>query len=554
MTDPTEPIRPSRDRRLTAWIVGTVLTLVVAGACVGGLAYLNRDPAPAPAPDHSTWCDANGDITHADPGTDECIGVSDRSFDHVFLSEYAPLKTVQAAIARENKAVTADAVTSPANYYVDIAYVMPLPWHGLGLGSLARATHELEGAYIRQSINNELTQPGHPPRIRLLVANPGYDLHDWQTVAKQLTDLKAKGRLVAVTGLGPSLTTTADLLASLGSAGIATLGTDFTADTLHGQLGGAQSVPVRRISPANQEEIAAALHFIAADRSGKRTVLVAAGDPDNVDVYTKTLIEAFQQQNTTPTDLEFYDPGSPAFNATLDNIASRICNSTDVGAVYFAGRSTPAAHLTGEIGKRCGADRRVKVYTGDDVTAQLSTVPAQNDEWTTLRTALNSGKVELLFTGLASPDQWGGQAALANAQELTKLADRIGRLPHIEAYPLDDGDAMLAYDSVMVLSEVIAQVATGIGRVDPPITDLQRLNNGFFGLTTRSPVCGTSGPIALVRDDNELHGQVGNTINKPIPLVRIVVSPDRTQLKAQFQQLYYPGGAKQWSGQCGFPS
>jgi hypothetical protein len=311
---------------------------------------------------------------------------------------------------------------------------------------------------------------------------------------------------------------------------------------------------VRRIAPTNQEQIAAALHYLAAMTTGKRMVLVAPADNASVDSYTKTLIEAFQRQNRTPTDLEFFDPGSPAYNATLDNIASRLCNSTDVNAVYFAGRASAGVHLTGEIGRRCGVNRKIKVFAGDAINDELSTVPAQTEDWVTLRNALTSGKVELYYTGLGHPDQWGKTNGLANAQEMRQLSDRIGKLQHTELYPLDDGDAIMAYDSILVLIAAVSQVSAGLAQPSPAIADLQRLNNGFFTITKKSPVCGASGPITLVRDDAEAAGLVGNTINKPITLSRIVVSqPDRTQLRSQFVELYYPRGSREWSGQCGFP-
>jgi len=551
MTSPTQSISVPPNRRRLAWF-WTLLALVVLAALII-IVIANSDDDDKVAVNTSGWCDKTGNIVRIDPATDECVGVSDVPLGYAFSPSYAPLKAVQDAIAAENKAVTDAAKAQPTNYYVDIAYVVPIPWHDLGVTTLASTTHQLEGAYARQVLNNQLDQPGHPPRVRLLIANTGYDSHGWQRVAEQLKNLKATGRLVAVTGFGPSLDTTEQLLTELAQDGIATLGTIITSDTLHGQLGGAGSVPVRRITPTNQEEIAAALDYMTTGSSGKRRVLVAAGDSANVDSYTKTLIAAFQQQNRAATDLEFYDPGSPAYNATLDNIASRICNSTDVNAVYFAGRSAAAAHLTGEIGRRCGADRKVKVFTGDAINAELSVVPTQTEDWTTLRDALTSGKVELYYTGLDHPDQWGHADGLASAREMRQLRDRVAKLQHTELYPLDDGDAIMAYDSVLTLIEAVSQVSAGLAQPSPAIADLQQLTNGFFTITKKSPVCGASGPITIVRDDVEVAGQLGNTINKPIALARIVVSqPDRTQLRAQFVKLYFPQGSQGWNGQCGF--
>jgi hypothetical protein len=550
MTSQPEVIPVPTNRRRVVWICALLALIVLVVLTIIALAG-GDEKAPV---DNSAWCDKAGDIVRIDPATDECIGVSDVPFGYTFSSSYAPMKAVQDAIAAENKAVTEAARTQPASYFVDIAYVVPIPWQNLGVTPLPSVTHQLEGAYARQFLNNQLDQPGHPPRVRLLIANTGYDSHGWQPVADQLKALKATGRLVAVTGFGPSLDTTEQLLTGLAQDGIATLGTLITSDTLHGQIGGVGSVPVRRITPTNQEEIAAALHYMAAMTTGKRMVLVAPGDNADVDSYTKTLIEAFQRQNRTPTDLEFFDPGSPAYNATLDNIASRLCNSTDVNAVYFAGRASAGVHLTGEVGRRCAANRKIKIFAGDTMNDELSTVPTETEDWVTLRNALASGKVELYYTGLAHPDQWGKATGLANAQEMRQLSDRIGKLRHTELYPLDDGDAIMAYDSILILIEAVSQVSAGLTQPSPAIADLQQLNNGFFTITRKSPVCGASGPITLVRDDAEAAGLVGNTVNKPIALARIVVSqPDRTQLRSQFVELYYPRGSREWSGQCGFP-
>jgi len=556
MTPPPPDVLPgSANRRRLVWICALLALVVLVGSIIIALADGDDEDdavvVKEVAVGDPSWCDKTGNVARIDPGTDECIGVSD---GYAFSSSYAPLKAVQEAIAAENQAVAEAAKTQPTSYFVDIAYVVPIPWHDLGVTPLASVTHQLEGAYARQFLNNRLDGPGHPPRVRLLIANTGYDSHDWQRVSTQLAALKTTGRLVAVTGFGPSLDTTEQLLAELTGNGIATLGTIITSDTLHGQLASDRSVPVRRIAPTNQEEIAAALHFMAAMTTGKRMVLVAPADDAKVDSYTQTLIEAFQQQNRTPTDLEFFDPNSPAFNATLDNIAARLCNSADVNAVYFAGRASAGAHLTGEIGRRCGANHKVKVFAGDAINDELSTVPAQTEEWVTLRDALASGKVELYYTGLAHPDQWGKANGLATAQQMRQLSDRIGKLPHTERYPLDDGDAIMAYDSILVLLEAVSQVAAGLAQPSPAIADLQQLNNGFFTITKKSPVCGASGPITLVRDDAEAAELVGNTINKPIALARIVVSqPDRTQLRSQFVELYYPRGSREWAGQCGFP-
>jgi len=542
---------PSTSRVRWRPILAAVAVVVLAATGTAYALLHGRPPI-----DTSSWCDSTGGIRRADTRTDECVGVTDDpDSTYAFYPEIPELKNIQERIRKDNHAVTEAATNDAAQYYVDIAIVLPMPWKDNGLTGLPTVLHQLEGAYVRQHAVNMDRSRGHPPRVRLLVANAGYDAHAWTLLAERIKALHDDGHLVAVTGLGPSLASTASLLSELSKSGIATLGTIFTADNLHGMIDAEGRTPIRRITPTNTEEVHAALDLMSGIATpNTRAVLVAASNGKN-DHFTQTLTDAFQQQYPDPASLEFFDPDSPASSQTLDGIAARICTQKDASLVYFAGRDDPALHLAAELGKHCSQDHPVIMVTGDSVTKSLGTRSDTDQDWPALSAALQSKKIQLYYTGLAHPDQWRRSGGTTSADEMNALINGLRDIPDVGEIRLDDGQAIMAYDSMLLLTKAVGQVATGIPLQDGERTaKLQKLDNGFLNITPKSPVCGASGPIVLVRGDNEAPGLVGNTVDKVIPIAQVVVNETGNGLRSEFYKLYYPNGELAWAGTCGRPS
>jgi hypothetical protein len=212
--------------------------------------------------------------------------------------------------------------------------------------------HQLEGAYIAQSW-------GSLPLIRLLPANPGSHLNQWEPVVDALLGLPGTDRLVAATGIGLSLETARAAIQGLSDHRIPVVASPLAADEF-------SEIPgFLRVSPTSSTYSMAAAGYV---KPAAHTATIVQDD-DNADLYPKTLATAFTQRfvdadHRITGRTERYDSSLPGVENTFLQMMPNICgDQPDV--VYFAGRENDLTAFVAELAQRPCLARHLTVLTGD---------------------------------------------------------------------------------------------------------------------------------------------------------------------------------------------
>jgi hypothetical protein len=146
--------------------------------------------------------------------------------------------------------------------------------------------HQLEGGYIAQHRANTTQSWGSLPLIRLLLANPGSHLNQWEPVVDALLGLPGTDRLVAVTGIGLSLETARAAIQRLSDHRIPVVASPLAADEF-------SEIPgFLRVSPTSSTYSMAAAGYV---KPAAHTATIVQDD-NNADLYPKTLATAFTQR------------------------------------------------------------------------------------------------------------------------------------------------------------------------------------------------------------------------------------------------------------------
>ncbi|GAA3556336.1 hypothetical protein GCM10022222_44920 [Amycolatopsis ultiminotia] len=162
-----ERIRPPRPV-WTSWLWGGGAVLLLAVVLVAVFVVV---PAIT---DANRTC---GDGVRERGENSECTGITDGEF--VFSGDLAD---VEQRIHADNAAVTGS-----GDPYVTIAVLLPMTLTEHDLVSPEWVRHQLEGAYLAQHRANTTRSWGSVlPRIRLLPANPGSQLKQWEPIVDDL--------------------------------------------------------------------------------------------------------------------------------------------------------------------------------------------------------------------------------------------------------------------------------------------------------------------------------------------------------------------------------
>jgi hypothetical protein len=498
-------------RRVWAIVIAAVLGLAGIGVGLGAYVHYQADA--------NATCMNQGAtiVTHAGPGG-ECVGITDGSFH--FDPANAELTAVENMIRQEDQRVTA-----PGSPYASVAYLMPVSATG-GVEPIQTLAAQLEGAYALQyyANRNDIQGSGSAPKIRLLIASSGTQGDGWRTAVQDIARARVSQHLVAVAGLGVSISSTMDEVRALTGDGIPVIGSSITADTFDNIKN------LVRVSPSNTEEVSALLSFIKP--VARTAVLVEDTNP--TDSYDTTLVQEFTQgfpdARHAIVDREIYDtagdPGGSSEAALevanrIGQMPSDICLAK-AGVVLFAGRGRDLATLLGDLADRPCLTQPVTVVTGDDVTDMVVT--------SRVRQGLASG-VTLYYAGNANPDEWsGGSTRTAVSQDGQGFPGFDAIFTHLfPTASLGDGNAMMGYDAMLTASYAIRLTDT----LDPTpggvIDELSALHG------TRV-VYGASGPIVLFANYQK-NGTGSNPVGKPIPILRL--EPDGS---VRFVQLDWPDG------------
>lgn len=177
----------------------------------------------------------------------------------------------------------------------------------------------------------------------------------------------------------------------------------------------------------------------------------------------------------------------------------------------FAGRSNELEILIRALARRwCADDTPVTIVTGDDAT-QLSAPrdPNHNPLWT------NQGNIQVFYSTFATPQTWEAYPDSISKPTSDAFGDCSHCFKRLFRDQLDDGHAIISYDSVVTAVQAARGVASPDNNFSP---SADALPNGFYKITATNPVPGSSGLICYQGEDSEL-GHV--PFNKAVPIMQL---------------------------------
>ncbi len=432
--------------------------------------------------------------------TGECVGVTDGSY--VFSPE---IQDVEEHIRAENEAVAAS-----GKPYVSIAVFLPMTLADHDILSFEWVRHQVQGAYIAQHRANTTQSWGSVPLVRLLLANPGSRLGQWEPVVADLVGRVTSERLVAVTGIGLSLGTARDAVRRLSENRIPVIASQLAADEF-------SEIPgFMRVSPTSSTYGLAAASYVKPTASTATIVR----DVNPGDLYPKTLATAFTRRFADDTHkivgrTEEYDSSLPGIENTFLQMMPNICgNQPEV--VYFAGRESHLTAFVAELAQRPCLDRQITVLTGD-----LGLIGPPGPE---MQRGLRTN-VTVFAPGLAHPEAWTREPQAFNPTAVASFQEPQCTGCFRAVFPqerLDDGVAILAHDAVLTVVWAIR----GIPRLAPAQATAQDVLQARNRLHGKLAVPGASGMISF--DDK------GDPLDKAVPILRVRLdeTPEFVRLSA----------------------
>ncbi|KOG62127.1 ABC transporter substrate-binding protein [Streptomyces flaveolus] len=493
----------------------------------------------------------------------ECVGVNGTGYDF----GTPEIRAVARAIAQENKRIEGQP-------HVTVAMMLPLQSDRAALRRQMRS--DLQGAYLGQLKANE--GEGEPPKIRLVLANPGRDYRQQAKVVDTLLDMAGSGedRLRAVTGFNLSLDSTEQAVKRLTDHRIPVLASRITGDQIANQDGAdGMAKPkfpgLARIIPTNGDAAQALAGFNGErGRENRKTVLVYDTRPDD---YNESLAKAFsgieEKGAPGPAAMPFQSPAIDEEGSTgnqFAQIANNICDS-EADTVYFAGRALHLRIFTLKLAQVGCGNRHYTVISGSDGASLRQDM--KKEDWARLRGADGRAKVTVQYAAPAHPDAWRTEltawkkkweashdrepARNELPQYLTEPNEALdglekligttrGRGTDLGSVPdLEDSRTMLVYDGLVTIGTALHQMQSGDAKRLPGLEDVGR---EWSQLQSRHRVRGTSGLICLTSG--------GNAYDKPVAVVELDPGADgRGRLK--YVGLGWPTGREQPKN-CVIPS
>ncbi|MFD8161416.1 ABC transporter substrate-binding protein [Streptomyces malaysiensis] len=493
----------------------------------------------------------------------ECIGVNGEGYDF----GTPEIHDVSRAIAEENKKID-------GRPHVTVALMLPLQADKPALRRQMRS--DLQGAYLGQRQANE--GEGEPPKIRLVLANPGRAYKQQQKVVDTLLRMadSSKDRLRAVTGFNLSLDDTREAVERLTQHKVPVLASRISGDEIaNADRTDGTAKPrfpgLARLIPTNHDAAQALANFNGErGRQNRKTVLVYDKRSDG---YNESLAKAFsgieEQGPPGPAAMPFESPAIDEPGSTGNQFSQTANNICDSGAdtIYFAGRTLHLRILALKLAQVDCENRHYTIVSGSDA-ASLRQDMTEKD-WQQLRGEGGKAKVTVQYAAPAHPDAWRTELAewkkewtahhdrepakeelpqyltepkaaldtLKKRIETTRGEDiRLGSTPSLE-----DSRTMLVYDGLITIGKALHQAQEGSAEAAPSRADV---GAQWPLLQSRHRVRGASGLICLTSS--------GNAYDKPVAVVEL--DPGREGLgKLKFVGLGWPTGHPQPKN-CVIPS
>jgi hypothetical protein len=378
------------------------------------------------------------------------------------------LSSVEAKIKAEN-----DWVASSGKPFVTIAVAATMsPQPAVEPLTLSQIRHGIEGAYLAQyESNHPAGQSGRPgvPLIKLVLADLGSQEASWQPVATGLQGMVgAPDNLVAVTGLGISVTNTLQLVGQLERIphGIGMVGSVLTGTKFAGMRG------LVLISPTTADQASAAARLLddSSNPFGplpSTVKILIVQDQNANDDYAQSLGTGFASALATAShDPEsqrrfqvvspgiVYDSSLPDPETVLaaSSTGDSVCH-TGAQVVYFAGRAVDLQGLlTGLAHRYCQSTQPLIVLTGSDA-AQLS---GRGGLWP------SEANMTVYYTGLTSPDMWSSQPDAAD-QSISAWFGSKYQYGFQQTFPgesLNDSWAIMYFDGMLTAVDAVQALYT----------------------------------------------------------------------------------------------
>ncbi|HEX6341090.1 ABC transporter substrate-binding protein [Umezawaea sp.] len=465
------PVPPSRLRR-PLWIATAVVVVVLLA--VGFVVVRDR----------LGRCDGMDDVRVNAAG--ECVGISagGSDFDQEALS--AVVERVRQANAEVEK-----------GEYVSVAVFLPMTPSRTSIITPEWVVDQVEGARLAQVRHN---RSGVTPKVRLLLANPGGDMAHWREVVDEIdARRRTEDHLVAVTGIGLSLENARQAIGRLTDAKIPVIASTITADDIRfdGLL-----LP----APTNSRQAAAAAKQA---KNFPDTSALMVVDTNREDLYPRTLADAFTKQyedgqHVVVEQEQQYDSLLGSVDNAFGQMMPNIC-ATGTGLVYFAGRGRDLVLLVAKLKDRACADKPIRIFTGDDVTAaQLTAMDLRSN---------SMRNVEIYYTEVASSHAWvvDRDNPLEETRKFRSAAVEgfLGRPLVFDDIPSFDAGRIMGYDAVLTATSAIK----GAAGKDGGLVDSAQVMQTVKLLNLENAVYGASGELS--------YGNDGRARHKVVPLMRV---------------------------------
>ncbi|OLF11974.1 hypothetical protein BLA60_08035 [Actinophytocola xinjiangensis] len=511
-------------RRHRAW-ASVVAFCVVAVLVVGVVAVVRWVSAPALA------C---GEGTAVNPAETACVGVN-LAGGPISRDQPARLTELVADIERNNAAVTGD-------NYISLALLLNLsPVKNVDTTAYDGVYRSVEGAIAAVWRANHTTAfsgsigQEREPKVKLFLANMGSENADWEQAVDQIDANAAAHHITMAVGLGQSTDNTRRAARTLvREHGIPVIGATVTADTMNLDIeDGSMLDGFFRVAPTNSDSVVAAARYITEGLGVPMDRVAIVEDTVTSDDYVSTLVAAAHESLPTTHRFPFTSPKidddvearADSLRGQFGYLTVNLC-AAEPEVVYFAGRGADLgtfARTLVESGTDCGPGP-VTILTGDDG------IQAIRDDDVAAALSDPRNLVRVQYTGLASPDKWGGcggdpdtdgERANYNAFQSaftgqpacgvdTTAADGTPRL----SYPLEDldnGQAILTHDAAGLA--VVAARRIGPSAVSNPMSQIGALQQ----TRCQTVFPGASGIIQFSADP----AHHGNPIGVTLPVLNI---------------------------------
>jgi len=408
-----------------------------------------------------------------------------------------------------------------------------MPMTGDGAMLTTGIESALRGVYVAQMRADDPEQEGILGSTRLgfqvVLANTGRAGDQWPAPVQQLTALAGTDHpVVAVTGLGSSLTSTQEAAVQLSKSQVPSVGAVLTGTWITGtdktdDVPGTDATKptLFHVGPSNHQYIAALQQWVEFRKPATGyLVRDTTSDP-----YLDSLYDAFTKAFGAPfgLDTRYHEfrgsraPGDAADNLFLTAARDIRC-SEDADVVFYSGRSRDLDKLVRALTEvtGCSIDKHVTIAAGTTGLEDVDTDPA-------LVEAMRQKNVSVIHA--ASTDYRGWGAGHNTPPGYHTFLDYYRNVLSIPEDTLADGYAIMHHDAVITVVWA-ARYLFEISKGDMAGIRAANIKNEIVNIGSDHPVPAASGPLYF----GDITRSGGRPHAKPVPLIEVPAGADSATL------------------------